>query len=116
MNAVIKKSDGYYVTTTFMDGTNGVYRYDYSQEGVGLQGYDVSYRLLQGWWIFLRDDRVTNMYEEILNMFPINDVKETPYFDPVTIQEQNIYFDQDTSFENGFMEIIIMLAVRSEGR
>lgn len=34
---VLKWQDGYWLTTTFMDGTNGVYRYSYHEDG--LLGY-----------------------------------------------------------------------------
>lgn len=39
---VLKNENGNWLTTTFMDGTNGIYRYSYHVDGVGLESYDLS--------------------------------------------------------------------------
>ena len=98
-----------------MDGTCGVYRYSYDSTGVGYQGYSLSGTLLLGWWSFLEDARITQVYEDILKQFPMKAEKDNPYFDYATTREQNPYFDMDTAFDNGMMECMVMLAGKMPG-
>lgn len=110
INAVIKEVDGYLLCTTFMDGTNGVYRYSYNTEGIGLEGYALSGTFLLGWWSFLDDDRITEIYRDILENFPLPKNDENPYFDYSTTREQNYFFDADTHYYNGYVEMLVTLA------
>ena len=110
VNYVLKYVDGHWLTTTFMDGTNGVYRYSYHEDGVGLEGYDLSGTFLLGWWVLLNDDRITVVYQDILETFPMEGNISNPYFDHATIREQNPFFDMDTAFENGMFECIVTCA------
>lgn len=110
VNYVIQYVDGKPLATTFMDGTCGVYRYSYDTEGVGLEGYSLSGTLLLGWWSLLNDNRITEIYHDILTQFPMTSGKDNPYFDYTVIREQNPYFDMDTAFDNGMMECLVMLA------
>lgn len=106
---VLKNVDGHWLTTTFMDGTNGVYRYN-EETGLGLQGYGLSGTFLLGWWSMLEDSRMTAVYQDILKTFPMEGNPENPYFDVATTREQNPFFDMDTAFENGMFECIVTCA------
>lgn len=110
VNYVLKNVDGHWLTTTFMDGTNGVYRYSYHEEGVGLEGYDLSGTFLLGWWSLLEDSRITAVYQDILGTFPMEGNRSNPYFDHATVREQNPYFDMDTAFDKGMFECIAACA------
>lgn len=44
-----KNKNGYWVATMYMDGRNGVFRYD-EETGRGVVGYDMSVTMLYGWW------------------------------------------------------------------
>lgn len=112
VNYVINYMDGIPLATTFMDGTCGVYRYSYNSGGIGHQGYSLSGTLLLGWWSFLDDARITQVYEDILTQFPMSAGMDNPYFDYATTREQNPFFDMDTAFDNGMMECIVMLSTK----
>lgn len=107
---VLKNVDGHWLTTTFMDGTNGVYRYSYHEDGVGLEGYALSGTFLIGWWSLLEDSRITEVYQDILETFPMKGDRSNPYFDYATVREQNPFFDDDTAFDNGMMECMVACA------
>lgn len=109
-NKVLKNIDGKWLTTTFMDGTNGVYRYEYHESGVGIEGYDLSGSFLLGWWSFLEDPDIKNVYIDILNLFPMEGNQSNPYFDHTTVRQQNKYFDADTAFVNGMYELLVACA------
>lgn len=110
VNHVLQKVDGKWLCTTFMDGTNGVYRYSYDTEGVGLEGYDLSGTFLIGWWSLLGDERITQCYREILETYPMEGNRSNPYFDHATIREQNPFFDMDTGYDLGMYECMTMCA------
>lgn len=110
VNCVLQKVDGQWLCTTFMDGTNGVYRYEYHEKGVGHAGYDLSGTFLLGWWSLLDDGRITERYQEILECFPMKGDRSNPYFDHATVREQNPFFDADTAFDNGMFECMTACA------
>lgn len=113
VNYVLKNVNGYWLTTTFMDGTNGVYRYSYSVEGVGLSGYELSSTLLVGWWSMLMDSRITSVYQDTLDMLravPLKWDESNPYFNSTIVQDQNPFFAADAAFENGMMEVLVLCA------
>ena len=110
VNYVLKNVNGHWLATTFMDGTNGVYRYSYNTGGVGMEGYSLSGTLLLGWWSQLEDARITSVYQDIYNAFPMRGDRSNPYFDYATKREQNQFFDMDTAFETGMFECIVACA------
>jgi len=59
----------FYRTTNFMDGRNGLYRvaYNKTMNGNGYAPYALSGTPLIGWWGFLGDPRITNLYENYLS-------------------------------------------------
>lgn len=112
VNYVLKNVDGKWLCTTFMDGTNGVYRYAYHEDGVGLAGWDLSEGVLLGWWSMLADSRITACYQDILNDFPMKGDRSNPYFDHATVREQNPFFDTSTAFDTGMYECIVACAAK----
>lgn len=108
---ICKKVNGYWLATTFIDGTNGVYRYSYNTPGVGYSGYENSSHVLLGWWGLLEDERICQIYAEILKGFPLEANRDTnPYFDFATIRDQNPFYDDDTSYDLGMYQCMVMCA------
>lgn len=102
-NRICKKINGYWLATTFIDGTNGVYR-KYS-------GYENSAHILIGWWSLLGDIRIRQIYTEILQEFPLEANRDTnPYFDFATIRDQNPFYDADTGYDLGMYQCMVMCA------
>ncbi len=108
----IVKNDGNWVQTSFMDGTNGVYRNSYHKEGVGHSNYSHSSSLIQGWWALLYQEWIFDVYKEILSGFPWPLDNTNPYWDIMTVREQNPYFDADTAWEKGWYECVVKCAAQ----
>lgn len=62
-----------YRTRNYMDGTNGPYRWEYRTlgPGRGYGPYQLSGTLTIGWWAFLGDSSVTNVYRTLASEFPL---------------------------------------------
>lgn len=112
---VLRQKNGYWVTTTFIDGTNGVFRYDYHDDGNSIEGYNQSGgTFFLGYWIMLDSDFIRNVYQDILTKLPLPADSTNPYYDDgITIREQNPLMDRDNLWDNGLMETIVrcMLAL-----
>lgn len=106
---VLQRSEGFWVTTTYIDGSNGVFRYNYHNDGNSIQGYDQSGgTLFLGYWIMLENKKIKAVYEEILEMLPLSADEENPYFDNgITVREQNPIMDRNACWSNGLMETLI---------
>jgi hypothetical protein len=61
-----------YLTENYMDGSNGVYRWNHASlgSGKGYGPYGVSPALMLGWWSFLDTDRTRQLYRDLANRFP----------------------------------------------
>jgi hypothetical protein len=61
-----------YRQNNFMDGSNGVYRWNYSSLGPnrGYGPYQNSAALVFGWWTFLDTDRIRGVYRDMAAEFP----------------------------------------------
>lgn len=106
---VLRKSKGFWVTSTFIDGSNGVFRYNYHDDGNAIEGYDQSGgTLFLGYWIMLGNESITAAYQEIANSFPLPADVSNPYYDNgITVREQNPIMDCDAVWDNGLMETLI---------
>lgn len=106
---VLKRKDGYWVTTTFIDGTNGVFRYDYHNDGNSIEGYDQSGgTLFLGYWIMLGNDKIKEAYFDILDKLPLPANPGNPYYDHgITVREQNPIMDKNAVWDNGLMEVLV---------
>jgi hypothetical protein len=68
----------------YMDGENGMYRWQYATIGPnnGYGPYQVSGALLQGWWTFLPGPRTTELYRDIVKQFPLTEQQLAVYGGP----------------------------------
>ncbi len=62
----------FYRTTNFLDGNNGVYRWNYQSLGPnkGYGPYELSGTLALGWWAFLESERVRALYRDLAQRYP----------------------------------------------
>jgi hypothetical protein len=61
-------------TRNFMDGSNGIYRWEYRSLGTG-QGYgpyELSGTLVLGWWGFLPGERARSLFRDLAGLFPLD--------------------------------------------
>lgn len=112
--ALVEPSDEvpYYRTTNFMDGTNGVYRWNYSTQGSnnGYGPYELSGTMLLGWWTFLPGDYINNVYKDISRQFPLSDDVIQLYVGPGTSRERHHFIEGSIPYVNGYVELISNLA------
>jgi hypothetical protein len=61
-----------YRTNNYMNGDNGVYRWEYPGLGPnrGYGPYGLSSGLLEGWWVLLDSDRIREVYRDLAATFP----------------------------------------------
>lgn len=106
---VLHQVNGYWVTTTFIDGSNGVFRYDYHGDGNSIEGYDqAGGTLFLGYWIMLGNDKIRDVYRDISEKLPLPADSSNPYYDNgITVREQNSIMDRNACWNNGLMEILI---------
>ena len=59
----------FYRTNNYMDGSNGIYRYSYNSEikGFAYSAFALSGTPLIGWWAFLFDFRISEIYKNYLS-------------------------------------------------
>ena len=65
----------YYRTNNYMDGHNGVYRYNYATlgENGGYGAYELTGTFYIGWWSFLGTKRIKKVYKHIGKSYPLDD-------------------------------------------
>ncbi len=99
-----------YRTNNFMDGRNGVYRWGYVTQGPanGYGPYELSGSFLLGWWFFLDNYEIRNIYKEMSQYFPLKPEIIPVYIGPGTSRERNKYITY--AYFNGFIELIVRLA------
>lgn len=101
-----------YRTTNFMDGRNGIYRWNYATQGNnnGYGPYELSGTLMLGWWIFLENPKTNNLYKEMSKKFPLSDDVIKLYYGPETIRDRHYLITGSNQFVNGYIELINVLA------
>jgi hypothetical protein len=90
-----------------MNGDNGIFRWEYNEEGSGYLPYQQSKSLLFGFWSFLLNDTIKLVYLDLAEQFPLDNIGKEIYQDPVTIRKQNSIY---TSWE--MYEILCKLAAK----
>lgn len=103
-----------YRTTNFMDGRNGVYRWQYQTAG-GNDGYDVyelSGTLSVGWWCFLGSKEAGFIYKDQAQRFPLTATVISTYVGPNTTRARHPLVTVPSPYFNGFYELIARLAGR----
>lgn len=70
---LVKRNDKIYLTN-YMNGENGIYRWEYSTlgKGKGYGPYELTYSFGMGWWTFLPDDKIKTIYEKYYNQIKNN--------------------------------------------
>lgn len=103
-----------YRTTNFMDGHDGVYRWEYETQGPdrGYGPFELSGTLLLGWWAFLGTERSCSVYDEMADRFPLSEEVVALYVGPNTTRDRHPLVADPESYENGFRELIVRLAGR----
>ncbi len=85
---LVKPSNDFpcYRLTNYMDGRNGVYRWNYPgmAPGSGFGPYGNSYTLLVGWWVFSNTDQMRAVYHDLAATFPWPKECVEVYLGPVT--------------------------------
>ena len=100
----------YYRTTNYMDGRNGLYRYNYAtQKDTGYLPYQLSGTITLGWWCFLGGE-MNEIYRNIYETFPLDENALETYVGPNTTRKRNKYVAWPAYFENGFAELNCLLA------
>lgn len=102
----------FYRTTNFLDGNNGVYRWNYSTQGPnnGYGPYELSGTMLLGWWTFLPGDFLNTIYNDISRQFPLSDDAIQLYVGPGTSRERHHLIEGSAPYVNGYLELISILA------
>lgn len=103
----------YYRLTNFMDGRNGVYRYKYSTnaEQKGTLPFQLSGTFLLGWWSFLKDERIAQIYKEIFYSFPLSEQAILCYTGANTTRKRHPLFKTPDCFmSNGITFFIAYFA------
>ncbi len=111
-NVLVKpdKENLYYRTTNYMDGRNGLYRYNYTtQQDTAYLPYQLSGTITLGWWSFLGGE-MSELYKNIYETFPLDENALKTYVGPNTTRERNKYVAWPAYFENGFAELNCLLA------
>jgi hypothetical protein len=85
---LVKPSNDFpcYRMNNYMNGWNGVYRWNYESigPGGGFGPYGLSSSLLQGWWVFLGSERIKNVYRDLDASFPWSKQCIEIYLGPTT--------------------------------
>lgn len=102
-----------FLLRNYMDGWNGVYRWNYSSHpGRGYGPYTLTGSLYEGWWAFLPGIRAKNMYLILSDSFPPNP-ELVPYLlgaaDSKLVEEVT---NDPSIYDNGLKQLICRLASR----
>lgn len=103
----------FYRLTNYMDGNNGLYRYNYETNGLqkGTLPYQLSGTFLLGWWAFLKDAEVSQIYNDIYHMFPLSKAALQCYVGANTTRKRHpAYRAPDCFLEGGICRILVYFA------
>jgi len=101
-----------YRTTNFMDGRNGIYRWNYKTQGPnnGYGPYELSGTFMLGWWAFCGSKKINDSYGEMTRAFPLNDEVISLYTGPNTTRGRHPLVKLPDFFKNGYSELLVRLA------
>ncbi|NLW44487.1 MAG: hypothetical protein GXY92_04825 [Syntrophomonadaceae bacterium] len=112
-NVLIPPNDDvpYYRLTNYMDGYNGLYRWNYAtMPNDGYGPYELSGTFSLGWWTFLGSERIKHVYKDLYNQYPLTDEVIKLYVGPNTTRERNPLVKEPDVYFNGFNELITYYA------
>lgn len=102
-----------YRTTNYMDGRNGIYRWNYrTLKNDGYGPYELSGTLTLGWWAFLASERIQSVYRQIAEKFPLPSEVVSLYVGPNTTRERHVLVKWPDAYYNGYIELIVNLAAK----
>jgi hypothetical protein len=101
-----------YRTTNYMDGNNGLYRYEYKTvgENLGYGPYDLSGTILLGWWSFLSDKSISRVYCDITSSYPFSNKEIETYLGPDTTRDRHPFIKGENKYNNGLTKLINLLS------
>ena len=67
LNKVVHINNNKIYLTNYMDGRNGVFRWNYSAKNKGIGPYKQTYAFGIGWWVFLKNPKVKDLYVKYYN-------------------------------------------------
>jgi len=105
------KFEGYRLTN-FMNGMNGVYRYQSAAgalKNTGYGPYQLSGTFLIGWWSFLGDSQVNKAYAEIAKTFPLSENVLKTYQGPTYVEPPR---KVKSWYDNGLAELFSSLGAK----
>ena len=100
--------------TNYMDGHNGLYRWNYPTqgEGNGYRAYELSGTFLLGWWSLLGNDDIRTAYQLVADCYPLAQEEIDLYVGPNTTRERNPLFTlPDAYLPGGMMETCVKSAL-----
>jgi len=107
-----------YRLTNYMDGHNGVYRWNYSTTGMdrGQGPYALSRSLLNGWFVFTQHPDVRSAYSQLAAQYPLSDAELDVYI-PEVYSDRTFHplVSVPQFYHNGMSELIVKLASRMTG-
>jgi hypothetical protein len=107
-NKVVHRVNNSIYLNNYMDGHNGVYRYDYETTGSNqLEGYGpfmLSGVLGSSWYPF--SCGVADIFEDYLGSYPLEDQTLKTYVGPNTSRNRNLLYSWPNFFSSGFSELI----------
>lgn len=97
-----------YRTTNYMDGVNGLFRYIYytNAPNLGYGPFELSGSFLIGWWAFLDNPTITQIYCDISSRYPLSDLQISTYLGPDTTRERHPLIKGKNQFSSGLLEIV----------
>ena len=103
----------YWRTNNFLDGRNGVYRWDYpTQPDTGYAPYELSGTVSLGWWSALPSARTARMYRHMAGRFPLTLAEIETYVGPNTTRDRHPIVTLPEAYRNGMFELIARVAAR----
>lgn len=99
-NLFIKRTfqykDGFWITTTFIDGSKGIFRYDYYNDSNSTEKcVQSSSTIFPGYWIMLRNGRINDVCKDIRIAISLPNVLSNLHFDGgITFRGPNPMMDK----------------------
>lgn len=108
---ILMKKNDIFILNNFMDGSNGVYRYNYeTNKGTGYGPHSLSGILMIGWYNFLNTDRISMVYKEMSQQFPIDDEIYSKYYLDKTDRVRNPLAKEPDAYYKGLYQLILLLS------
>ncbi|MDA1017876.1 MAG: hypothetical protein O3A00_25890 [Planctomycetota bacterium] len=101
-----------YRLTNFIDGSNGVYRWNYPTlvGNTGILPYELSSVMLHGWYGLMGGPEIHAAYETLSSQFPLAGAVLSAYFADIAIREQHPSLAGDRYVVGGIAELEVAIA------